>query len=200
MRFGYARVSTNDQHPEVQAERLKVAGCDKVFIDKGVSGKLARRPQWDRLLDQVREGDTLVTVRLDRIGRSIRNLLEVTALLEERGVDLVVLDQSIDTSTPAGRLTFAIFGAIAEFERDLIRERTMDGLAAARARGRVGGRKAKLSPDQVKHARELYDAVGEDGKRKYTVQQIGELLGVNRVTVYRALERQDREAKANAGD
>ncbi|MHB1430631.1 MAG: recombinase family protein [Streptosporangiaceae bacterium] len=197
MRLGYARVSTNDQHPEAQAERLKAAGCDKVFTDKGVSGKLARRPQWDRLLDQLRPGDALVTVRLDRIGRSVRNLLEVSALLHERGADLVVLDQGIDTSTPGGRFFYHVLAAMAEFEHDLIVERTRDGLVSARARGRVGGRKAKLSPDQVKHARELYDAKGDDGRRKYTVAQIGDLLGVNRVTVYRALERQEREQAAS---
>jgi DNA invertase Pin-like site-specific DNA recombinase len=189
MRIGYARVSTNDQHPEAQAERLTAAGCERVYTDKGVSGKLARRPQWDALLGQLRPGDVLVTVRLDRIGRSVKNLIEVTGDLAERKVDLVVLDQGIDTTTPAGRMLFHVLAAIAEFEHDLIRERTMDGLAAARARGRTGGRKAKLTPAQVAHARRLYDEVGEDGKRAHTVEEIGKLLGVTRTTVYRSLER-----------
>lgn len=194
MRLGYSRVSTNDQHPEAQAERLKAAGCERVFTDRGVSGKLTRRPQWDALLGQLRPGDVLVTVRLDRIGRSVRNLIDVVRDLEERQVDLQVIDQGIDTSSPAGRLFFHLVAAIAEFERDLIIERTRDGLAAARARGRVGGRKRKLSPAQVAHARQLYDEVGDDGKRAHTVEEIGKLLGVDRGTVYRSLERAEREA------
>jgi DNA invertase Pin-like site-specific DNA recombinase len=183
-RVGYNRVSTADQHPEAQADRLIEAGCEKVFTDKGVSGTLARRPQWDKCLEYLRPGDVLVTIRLDRIGRSLRNLLEVMNELGERGIDLKVLDQDVDTTTPSGRLIFAVLAAIAEFERDLIRERTMDGLAAARARGRTGGRKRKLSDEQVAHARQLYDA------RQHTVQQIADLLGVDRRTVYRSLQRQ----------
>jgi DNA invertase Pin-like site-specific DNA recombinase len=194
VRIGYARVSTNDQHPEAQAERLTAAGCERIFTDKGISGKLARRPQWDALLGQLRAGDVLVCVRLDRIGRSVRHLLDVVTDLGKRGVDLLVLDQAIDTTTPAGRMTFTILAAVAEFERDLIVERTRDGLAAARARGRVGGRKRKLTAAQVAHARQLYDQVGDDGRRAHTVEHIGKLLGVDRTTIYRALERADREA------
>lgn len=193
MKIGYARVSTNDQHPEAQGERLAAAGCERIFTDKGVSGKLARRPQWDACLAQLRPGDVLVCVRLDRIGRSVRHLLDVVTDLGNRGVDLLALDQAIDTTSPAGRMTFTILAAVAEFERDLIVERTMDGLAAARARGRVGGRKRKLSAAQVAHARRLYDETGPDGKRAHTVEHIGQLLGVDRTTVYRALERAERE-------
>jgi DNA invertase Pin-like site-specific DNA recombinase len=190
---GYNRVSTSEQHPEAQADRLIEAGCERVFTDKGVSGMLARRPQWDKCREFLRPGDVLVTIRLDRIGRSLRNLLEVMNDLGERGIDLKVLDQPVDTTTPAGRLIFALIAAVAEFERDLIRERTRDGLAAARARGRVGGRKRKLSDEQVALARRLYDEVGEDGKRAHTVEAIGKMLKVDRGTVYRSLQRQAAE-------
>jgi DNA invertase Pin-like site-specific DNA recombinase len=193
-RVGYARVSTDDQHPEVQEDRLVHAGCEKVFTDRGVSGKLARRPQWDVCLAYIRPGDVLVTVRLDRIGRSVRNLLDVVADLEERNIDLVCLDQGgVDTTTPMGKMLFVILGAVAQFERDLIRERTRDGLAAARARGRKGGRKVKLSPGQVAHARQLYEA------RQHTVQQIADLLGVDRRTIYRSLERESKSVTAPPG-
>jgi DNA invertase Pin-like site-specific DNA recombinase len=194
MKVGYSRVSTRDQHPEAQADRLTAAGCERVYTDKGVSGMLARRPQWDALLGQSRPGDILVCVRLDRIGRSVRNLIEIVTDLGGRQVDLIVLDQGLDTTTAAGRMMFHVLAAIAEFEHDLIRERTMDGLATARARGRVGGRKRKLTEAQVAHARELYDELGADGRRVRTVEQIAALLGVTRVTVYRSLERAEREA------
>ncbi len=188
---GYDRVSTSDQHPEAQSDRLIAAGCERVFTDKGVSGTLARRPQWDKCLEYLRPGDVLVTVRLDRIGRSLRNLLEVMNDLGERGIDLpgASIRPPIDTTTPGGRLIFAVLAAIAEFERDLIRERTMDGLAAARARGRVGGRRRKLTDSQVHLARRLYDELGDDGKRAHTVQYIADMLKVDRTAVYRALER-----------
>ena len=126
----------------------------------------------------------------------VRDLLDVVDQLRERGIDLVVLKQQIDTTTPAGRLAFHVMAAIDEFQRELIVEGTMEGLAAARARGRTGGRKAKLSPPQVKLARQLYDAIGEDGKRTHTVEEIGAMFGVTRTTIYRALER--RQAAAGA--
>lgn len=113
-------MSRLDQHPEAQAARLREYGCARIVTDHGVSGVKASRPQWDRCLDHLRQGDTLVTVRLDRLGRSLKHLIEVVQLLGGRGVDLVVLDQSIDTTTPASRLVFHVIGAIAEFERDPI--------------------------------------------------------------------------------
>ena len=138
MVLGYARVSTLDQNEDLQLDALSAAGCDQVFTDHA-SGRLASRPALDDLLSRVRPGDTLVVWKLDRLGRSLKHLLEVVAFLEERGVALRVLTEQIDTSTPGGKLVFHVFGALAEFERDLIRERTRAGLAAARARGRVGG-------------------------------------------------------------
>jgi DNA invertase Pin-like site-specific DNA recombinase len=136
-RYGYARVSTGDQHPEAQEDRLRAAGCVTVFTDRGVSGIMARRPEWDRCLAALEPGDTLVTVRLDRIGRSVGNLVQVVAGLRDRQVTLVVLDQHIDTSTPTGKLLFHFLAAIAEFERDLIIERTRDGQLAVRRRGNL---------------------------------------------------------------
>jgi DNA invertase Pin-like site-specific DNA recombinase len=187
MRIGYGRVSTRDQHPEAQADALRASGCDEIFIDKA-SGKLARRPELDRaLLSANRFGDQLVITKLDRLGRSLEHLIELSNQLQAKQVDLVVLDQGIDTSTALGRMFFQILGAIAEFEHALMSERTMDGLAAARARGRTGGQKPKLGPRQVKLAREMYEELGEDGKRKYTVAQIAAEFGVTRPTIYRHL-------------
>lgn len=139
MRIGYGRVSTRDQHPEAQHDALHAAGCEKVFVDTA-SGKLARRPELDNaLLSANRSGDQLVITKLDRLGRSLEHLIELSKLLDSRGVDLVVLDRGIDTSTSIGRLFFQIIGAFAEFEHALMSERTMDGRAAARARvGQVG--------------------------------------------------------------
>ena len=187
MRVGYGRVSTRDQHAEAQHDALNAAGCEQIFIDKA-SGKLARRPELEKaLLAANRTGDQLVITKLDRLGRSLEHLLELSKLLQDRGVDLVVLDQGIDTSTAVGRMFFQILGAIAEFEHALMSERTMDGLAAARARGRTGGQKPKLGPRQIKLAREMYDEAGEDGRRKHTVATIAAEFGVSRPTIYRHL-------------
>lgn len=189
MRIGYGRVSTRDQNPDAQEDALKDADCDQIFVDKA-SGKLASRPELDKALIAARDGDEFVITKLDRLGRSLKNLIELSEQLDKKGVNLVVLSQGIDTSTPAGRMFFHILGAIAEFERSLIVERTRDGLEAARARGRVGGRKQALKPRQVKLAQEMYDELGDDGKRKHTVQEIANELGVARTTIYRYLERQ----------
>ncbi len=188
MRIGYGRVSTRDQNPDAQHDALSAAGCDRVFIDKA-SGKLARRPELDKaLLSANRAGDQLVVTKLDRLGRSLDHLIELSKDLQACGVDLVVLDQGIDTSTAIGRMFFQILGAIAEFEHALMSERTMDGLAAARARGRTGGQKPKLTPRQARIAQQMYDETGPDGKRRYTVSQIAAEFGVTRPTIYRHLE------------
>lgn len=188
MRIGYGRVSTTDQHPEAQRDALETAGCDQIFIDK-LSGKLASRPELDKALVALREGDHLVITKLDRLGRSLRNLMDLSDLLRERGVALEVLDQGIDTSTPVGEMFFHILGAIAQFEHSLMVERTKQGLEAARARGRTGGQKPKLRPRQIKLAQQMYDETGDDGNRRYTVQQIADEFGVSRPTIYRHLEK-----------
>ncbi len=153
-KLGYARVSTSQQDEALQRDALTTAGCDRVFVDKA-SGKLESRPALDELLAQVRVGDAVVVWRLDRLGRSLKHLIETVQDLERRGVAFVSLTESIDTSTPGGRLVFYIFGALAEFERDLIRERTLAGLAAARARGRTGGRPTVWTEDKLRTARAM---------------------------------------------
>ncbi len=164
------------------------------------SSSIPRRGSWRRpelekaLLSANRAGDQVVITKLDRLGRSLEHLIDLSKLLDARGVDLVVLDQGIDTSTAVGRLFFQIIGAIAEFEHSLMSERTMDGLAAARARGRSGGQKPKLGPRQVKLAREMYDEIGPDGKRRHTVAQIAAEFGVSRPTIYRHLDRASEPA------
>ena len=194
MRIGYGRVSTRDQNPDSQRDALTAAGCEKVFVDKA-SGKLARRPSLDEALGIARDGDQLVITKLDRLGRSLEHLIALSRDLQARGVDLVVLDQGIDTSTAVGRMFFQILGAIAEFEHALMSERTRDGLEAARACGRTGGQKPKLTPRQAKIAQGMYDEKGEDGRRRYTVAQIAAEFGVTRPTIYRHLQAPRRPAR-----
>ncbi len=192
MRVGYGRVSTRDQNPDGQRDALLAAGCDEILIDKA-SGKLASRPELDKaLLIAARAGDQLVITKLDRLGRSLEHLIALSTQLQTRRVDLVVLDQGIDTSTAVGRMFFQILGAIAEFEHALMSERTRDGLAAARARGRTGGQKPKLTARQAKIAQEMYDELGDDGRRAHTVQQIADEFGVTRPTIYRHLQQHGR--------
>jgi DNA invertase Pin-like site-specific DNA recombinase len=194
MTVGYGRISTRDQHPEAQHDALLVAGCEQIFIDTA-SGKLARRPELEKaLLSANRAGDQVVITKLDRLGRSLEHLIDLSKTLDAGGVDLVVLDQGIDTSTAVGSLFFQIIGAIAEFEHSLMSERTIDGLAAARARGRTGGQKPKLGPRQAKLAREMYEETGPDGRRRHTVAHIAAEFGVSRPTIYRQLERAAKTA------
>ena len=181
--FGYARVSTGEQDARLQHDALKNAGCYRIFTDTA-SGSLESRPELDKLLDQLRPGDTLVVWRLDRLGRSLRHLIDQMADLQDRGVAFRSLQENIDTSSSGGKLIFHIFASLAEFERDLVRERTHAGLQAARARGKVGGRPRLLSGDKLRTAQKLYE------QQEMTVAQIGEVLGVSRTTVYRALRRE----------
>jgi DNA invertase Pin-like site-specific DNA recombinase len=186
-RIGYGRVSGAGQEPGSERDALEAAGCDEIFIDE-VSGKLARRPELVKALSRLCQGDTFVITRLSRAMRSVRDLIDLTASLEARGIDLVVLGQEIDTTAPQGHLAFRIMGAIGEFQRELVVEGTHEGLAAARARGRRGGRPRKLSADQAVRARQLYDERGSDGKRACTVAEIADRLGVTRATIYRHLD------------
>jgi DNA invertase Pin-like site-specific DNA recombinase len=177
---GYARVSTVDQRPELQEDALEQAGCTRIFTDKA-SGTRENRPALAECLDYVRPGDTLVVWRLDRLGRNMRHLVEVVNGLRDRGVEFRSLTEGFDTSTIGGQLVFHIFAALAEFERALIMERSAAGVAAARARGRVGGRPAKLTAAQRRSVRQLVAA------KEQTVGSIAEQFGVSRGTIYRAL-------------
>ncbi len=155
MKIGYARVSTLDQNPDMQRDELEKAGCEKVIVDQ-ISGTVANRHGLAKVKELLREGDTLVVWRLDRLGRSLRDLIEWAQWLKGKGVALQSLKEAIDTTTPTGKLTFHLFGALAEFERNLIQERTQAGLAAARSRGRLGGRRKALDPDKRALAVDLY--------------------------------------------
>jgi DNA invertase Pin-like site-specific DNA recombinase len=178
--IGYARVSTTEQDPALQVDALAAAGCGRVFLDHA-SGALEDRPELSHALDHLRAGDTLVVWRLDRLGRGLRHLIDTIRGLEDCGIAFRSLHESIDTSTPTGRLIFHVFGALAEFERDLIRERTQAGLQAARARGRRGGRPAVMTDSKLTVARQMYES------REHTVAAIAATLGVSRATVYRSL-------------
>lgn len=153
--IGYARVSTSDQDLALQIDALKAAGVTRIFEDRGVSGANTDRPGLGAALSFLREGDTLVVWKLDRLGRSMTHLLQTVTELESRGVNFRSLTETVDTTTPTGRLVFHLFGALGQFERDLIRERTGAGLKAAAARGRKGGRPIALSPEKIARARQL---------------------------------------------
>ena len=182
MIIGYARVSTLDQSLDLQLDALGQVGCDKIYSDT-TSGARSERPGLREALDYLREGDCLVVWRLDRLGRSLRHLIETVTTLDRRGVLFRSVTESIDTTTPSGRLVFHLFGALAEFERELIRERVRAGVAAARARGRCGGRPRKLSGRQVELARTML------ADPTTTITEVARTLGVNRSTLYRALAR-----------
>ncbi|WP_347888442.1 recombinase family protein [Nitrosomonas europaea] len=179
-RIGYARVSTDDQNLDLQFDALHKAGIgDDCLYSDTASGKDAERKELAACLKALREGDTLVVWRLDRLGRSLPDLVRIVGKLEQKGVSFESLTEKIETSSAAGKLVFHVFAALAEFERNLIRERTRAGLAAARARGRAGGRKPKLTEAQIKEINEMVDA------QKLPIGRIAELYGVSRTTIYK---------------
>jgi DNA invertase Pin-like site-specific DNA recombinase len=183
--LGYARVSRPDQDPQRQIDELQAAGCERVWTDHGVSGTKASRPEWDQMLAYARSGDTICVTELSRAGRNVRNLL--TLCLDDlagRGIGLRSLSQGIDTSEsagPMGRLMLTLLAALAELEREILVERTKSGLAAARARGRVGGRPPVMTPERIDAARAMLDA-------GTSVSQAARTLGVSRTTVYAAID------------
>jgi DNA invertase Pin-like site-specific DNA recombinase len=185
MLIGYARVSMGDQHLDLQQDALQQTGCEKVFVDH-ITGRSVTRPGFERTMEVLRPGDTLVVWRLDRLGRSLKHLIEVVAELEKKAIGLKSLTEAIDTTTAGGKLMFHIFGALAEFERHLIAERTQAGLAAARARGRKGGRPPALSTQQQEVAVSLY----EEGRR--SVKEICRILGISKPTLYAYLRKANK--------
>lgn len=192
MLIGYARVSTIDQNLALQLDALKKAGCEKIFEDKASGGKVDR-PGLQTVLEFAREGDTVLVWRLDRLGRSLKHLIEMVTQLNERGVGFRSLQEAIDTTTSGGKLVFQIFGALAEFERNLIRERTQAGLEAARARGRKGGRPRILDGKKIELAYQLYDA------KKHTIKEICQILGISKPTIYSYLGQRGDYSVANEG-
>ena len=196
-KFGYGRVSTLDQNLDAQKDALLRAGATKIFVEK-ITGTKASRPELDLLRQMLRQGDTVLITRIDRLGRSAKDLLNIVSDFEAKGVNLKVIEQNIDTSTNEGKLFFTMVAAFAEFEHSMMVSRTKDGLAAARARGRVGGRKAKLSDVQIGRLLEHYN------EKKLTIQDMANMYGISRPTVYRlvnaALEQnQQKQARKQNG-
>ena len=190
MLIGYARVSTQDQKPELQHDALAAAGCEKVFTEKA-SGAQRDRPELAAAVAYMREGDTLVVWKLDRLARSMKQLIETVERLEARGIGFRSLTEAIDTTNAGGKLVFHIFGALAEFEHSLIRERTLAGLAAARARARKGGRRPVMSPADVRKAAAMLT------DPQITKAEVAKHFGVSRVTLNASLEREGLAKAAN---
>jgi len=178
--FGYARVSTEAQNLDRQIDALQKHGVDHIYNEK-MTGTKKERPELAKMLDRMTEGDTVVIESLSRLGRSTKDLIELVELFNQQNVNLISLKESIDTSTPTGKLLFTLMSAIAQFERDVIADRTKEGLKSARARGRIGGR-PKTNGDAVKKAVKLYNT------GQYTIKEIEELTGVKKDTLYRTLK------------
>ncbi|MCD2452061.1 recombinase family protein [Methylicorpusculum oleiharenae] len=188
MLIGYARVSTDDQNLDLQRDALEKAGCEKIYTDQQ-SGASTDRLGLAGVLEIARSDDTLVVWRLDRLGRSLKHLIHLVEKLEQQGIGLRSLQENIDTTTSGGRLVFHLFGALAEFERNLIRERTQAGLSAARARGRLGGRPKLLDPKKRELALRLYK------ERQHSIVEICQIMGISKSTLYNYLAEQGVNAR-----
>src|SRR6056297_3368803 len=179
MIIGYARVSTDDQKLEAQIDSLEGAGAERIYADK-ITGSKRERPQLDQMIDQLRQGDVVVVTKYDRLARSLSDLLDIVETIRERGAGFRSLAEDIDTTTPAGRLVFHVFASIAQFERERISERTREGLASARKRGRIGGRPPALSAAQKVEVRRMRD------EEHRAIPEIARLFNVSERTVRRA--------------
>jgi DNA invertase Pin-like site-specific DNA recombinase len=188
MLIGYARVSTQDQTLNLQKDALEKAGCSKIFTDT-ISGATLERPGLEKALAFIRPGDTLVVWRLDRLGRSLKHLIETITTLHDKKIGFKSITENIDTTTSGGKLIFHIFGALAEFERDIIKERTQAGLLAARARGRTGGRPARLTSKKKAMAQALYN------DPKNSIADICKTLNISRATLYRYVQPGERRGQ-----
>lgn len=184
MKIGYARVSTADQHLRMQEDALRNAGCEEIYSDV-ISGVKSQRPGLDKALDYLREGDTLSVWKLDRLGRSIQHLIQTITALQSRNISFKSLQENIDTTTSGGKLIFHMFSALAEFERDLIQERTQAGLKAARISGKMGGRPSLLDTRQINRMIEMYD------EQKNTVAEICKIYNISRPSFYNYLNRRN---------
>lgn len=193
MKIGYARVSTQEQELALQLDALEAAGCTKIYREK-ITGATRERPQLQALLEHLREGDLVVIWKLDRLARSLKDLVEVVNEMQEKGVELRSLQDQIDTTTPHGKFTFHIFAALSEFERDIIRERTKAGLAAARARGRKGGRPKGLTK-KAQHAAIIAEKLYLE--EELTVREICEQLSISKGTFYNYLRHRGVEMGEN---
>lgn len=196
MKIGYARVSTKDQDLSLQLDALQKAGCAKIYREQ-ITGSTRDRPELQKMLDQLREGDVVVVWKLDRLARSLKDLVSLVNEMQESGAELSSLNDQIDTTTPHGKFTFHIFAALAEFERDIIRERTMAGLAAARARGRNGGRPKGLSK-KAQHTAIIAERLYQEGE--LTVREICEQLSISKMTLYNYLRHRGVQIGAGRKD
>ena len=190
MLIGYARVSMDDQNLDLQEDALAKAGCEKIFTDQ-ITGRSVLRPGLEKMMEILRQGDMLIVWRLDRLGRSLSHLIELVSQLDEKKVGFVSLTESIDTTTSSGKLIFHIFGALAEFERNLCLERTLAGLEAARARGRLGGRPCALNAKQQEVAVQLYR------ERKHSIKEICRIMGISKPTLYSYVKKATLKPKSH---
>jgi len=189
-KIGYARVSTTDQDPQLQLDALAAGDCLKTYTDTA-TGTKADRPEWNKCLADLRPGDTLIIWKIDRLGRNLRDLIEIVTSLEARSVGVKSLTNGIVDTTAHGKLVFGIFALMAEYEAALIQERTMAGLAAARARGRTGGRRPKMTPELTGKAQRMYDA------KTFTMADIAAFCGVTPMTIYRNIRVRPAEQQAS---
>jgi DNA invertase Pin-like site-specific DNA recombinase len=194
MKIGYARVSTTEQNLDLQIDALKSAGCQKFFTDK-ISGSKSSRPGLDELLSYARSGDEVIVWRLDRFGRSLRDLIDTVSYLQDKGIEFQSLHEKIDTTSSSGKLIFHIFASLAEFERNIIRERTNAGLIAARARGRMGGRPKGIPEERMPI---VYAAESLYKERKLSVNEISKRLNISKATLYKYLKARDIKVGKNA--